>query len=37
MNSAMVAMVATLVVWLGLFAFMFRLEARVKKLERDQE
>ncbi len=33
MNGKYVALAVTLVIWIGLFVFLYRLDRRVKKLE----
>lgn len=37
MNSNLVALVVTLVAWLGLFAYMLSLDQKVSKLEREKK
>jgi CcmD family protein len=36
MTSNVVAMVVTLVIWLGLFVFMLSLDKKIKKIESDK-
>ncbi len=36
MNANYVTLVVTLLIWVGLFVFLFRLDQRVKKLEENK-
>lgn len=37
MDGNYVAMIVTLIVWIGLFVFLMRLDKRIKKLERSHK
>lgn len=37
MDGNYIVMVVTLVVWIGLFSFVFRLDRKVAKLEENQQ
>ena len=37
MDGNYVAMIVTLIVWIGLFVFLIRLDKRIKKLERSSK
>jgi len=34
-NSLYIVLIITLIIWLGIFCYLMRMESRVKKLERD--
>ena len=35
MSSNLVAMIVTLIIWIGVFLYLFRLDRKVSKLERE--